>query len=188
MRVSAPTQCGGGQGGVGESLRTLFEVGTLSGLTDSQLLDRFAKGRGDGAESEACFAALVERHGTMVLRVCQAVLGDRHDAEDACQATFLVLAQAAGQIRRGDSVASWLYGVARRVSLRARRQAARRREHERRRLEGINAAQPVCASRGTLARAVRGARPAACDVLRGGHSLRPGRAHLRAGRGVFTRP
>ena len=87
-----------------------------------------AQGQGGMPESEAAFTALVERHGPMVLGVCRAVLGDRHDAEDACQATFLVLAQRAGLIRRGDSVASWLYGVARRVALRARREAARRRE------------------------------------------------------------
>ncbi len=136
---------GNGPGGVGESLRTLFGVGTLSGLTDGQLLERFARGRGAAgtAEAEAAFAALVERHGLMVLGVCRAVLGDRHDAEDACQAAFLVLARSAGQIRRGDSMASWLYGVARRVALRARRQTARRRELERRRLAGIKAEEPA---------------------------------------------
>ncbi len=132
-------------GGVGESLQTLFRVGTLSGLTDGQLLEQFARGRGDAAAAEAAFTVLVERHGPMVLGVCRAVLGNRHDAEDACQATFLVLAQRAGLIRRRDSVASWLYGVARRVALRARRQAARRREQERRRLARIEAAEPVAA-------------------------------------------
>jgi RNA polymerase sigma factor (sigma-70 family) len=137
--------------GVSQSLRTLFHVGTLSGLTDGQLLDRFAAGRGGRAgseadtdtEAEAAFTALVERHGPMVLGVCRAVLGDRHDAEDACQATFLVLAHQAGLIRRRDSVASWLYGVARRVALRARRRAARRRELERRRQARVGPAEPV---------------------------------------------
>ena len=130
-------------GGVRESLQTLFGVGTLSGLTDGQLLERFARGRGGAAESEAAFTMLVQRHGPMVLGVCRAVLGNRHDAEDACQATFLVLAQRAGLIRRSDSVASWLYGVARRVALGARRQAARRREGERRRLARTGVAEPV---------------------------------------------
>ncbi len=121
----------GSREGLGEPLQTLFGVGTLAGLTDGQLLERFADGRGEAAE--AAFTALVERHGPMVLGVCRAVLGDRHDAEDALQATFLVLALRAGSIRRGDAVASWLYSAARRVALRARRQAARHRERERRR-------------------------------------------------------
>jgi len=115
---------------VRESLQTLFGVGTLTGLTDGQLLEQFAGGRGEAAETT--FTALLERHGPMVLGVCRAVLGDWHDAEDACQATFLVLAQRAGSIRRGDAVGSWLYSTARRVALRARRQVAQRRERERR--------------------------------------------------------
>ena len=70
---------------------------------------------------------LVERHGPMVLHVCRRILGDRHDAEDAAQAVFLVLARQSRSIRRTDSVASWLYGVAARVAARARLDAARRR-------------------------------------------------------------
>jgi RNA polymerase sigma factor (sigma-70 family) len=132
------------------SLRALFGVGTLSGLTDGQLLERFVRGRsgvGDAiAEAEAAFTALVERHGPMVLKVCASILGDRHDAEDACQATFLVLARRAEWIRRGDSVASWLYGVARRIAARARRDLARRRGLERRRLERTGFREPVSAT------------------------------------------
>ena len=75
---------------------------------------------------ETAFAALVERHGPMVLRVCRSRLGDRHDAEDAFQATFLVLAQKAPSIRTSEAVAGWLLGVACRVSAKAR-SAARRR-------------------------------------------------------------
>ena len=79
-----------------------------------QLLERFVAGRDESAE--AGFAALVERHGPMVLRVCRQILGDAHDAEDAFQATFLVLARRAGSVRERDSVASWLHGIARRVA------------------------------------------------------------------------
>ena len=143
MRESMRTQHAGGPGNIGASLRTIFSIGTLSGLTDGQLLERFAQGQGGMPESEAAFTALVERHGPMVLGVCRAVMGDRHDAEDACQATFLVLVQRAGLIRRRDSVASWLYGVARRVALRARREAARRRELERRRRARVGVAERV---------------------------------------------
>jgi RNA polymerase sigma factor (sigma-70 family) len=98
-------------------------------LSDTELLDRFL--RGDAA-SEAAFAVLVARHGPMVLRVCQAVLDQREDAHDAYQATLLVLARKARSIRKRRSVAGWLYGVARRVSAKAKVAAARRRVHERR--------------------------------------------------------
>ncbi len=82
--------------------------------------------------AEAAFAALVDRHGAMVLRVCRQVLGDEHEAQDASQATFLVLARRAGSIGRRESVASWLHGVALRVAARARLAASRRRARERR--------------------------------------------------------
>jgi RNA polymerase sigma factor (sigma-70 family) len=101
-------------------------------LSDRQLLEQFLA-RGEMAE--AAFAALVQRHGPMVLGACQGVLDDTHEAQDAFQATFLVLARRAGSIRRKDSLASWVYGVARRVSMRARAQAARRRALERRSVE-----------------------------------------------------
>ena len=71
-------------------IQSLYTSGTCSGLTDGQLLERYIAGRGERAE--AAFAALVERHGPMVLRLCRCVLHDEHDAEDAFQATFLVLA------------------------------------------------------------------------------------------------
>ncbi len=107
-------------------LRTLFEFGTVAGLTDGQLLDMFV-----ARHDEAAFTALVERHGPMVQRVCHDVLRNHHDTQDAFQATFLVLASRASAIRRRDSLASWLYGVALRVSSCARSGAARRRKHER---------------------------------------------------------
>jgi RNA polymerase sigma factor (sigma-70 family) len=119
-------------------LQLLFDVGTVAGLSDGQLLERFVASR--GASAELAFAAMVERHGPMVLRVCRRALGDRHAADDAFQATFLVLVRRAGAIHRGDSLASWLHGVALRVASCSRSAADRRRNHERRRGQGISIA------------------------------------------------
>jgi RNA polymerase sigma factor (sigma-70 family) len=114
-------------------LSALFLSGTLTGQADNELLERFASRRDENdLTAQLAFATLLARHGAMVMRVCRAVLGDRHEAEDAFQATFLVLASRAGSIRRGGSVGSWLYGVALRVSAAARSRAARRCRHERR--------------------------------------------------------
>ena len=120
-------------------LRTIFNAGTLAALTDGQVLERIVALRGaDGGgdtEVESAFALLIERHGLMVLRVCRSVLSDPHDADDAFQATFLVLLRQAGSIRNRESIGPWLHGVARRVALCARSAAARRRTHERRWLD-----------------------------------------------------
>ncbi len=101
----------------------LFTLGTTGQMTDGQLLDRFLARRDEGAE--AAFEELMTRHGPMVLRVCRGVLRDPHDAEDAFQAAFLVLAHQAGSIRRRNSLASWLFGVAQRVAAHAKLRAAR---------------------------------------------------------------
>jgi RNA polymerase sigma factor (sigma-70 family) len=113
-------------GGVQRELRTVFTSGTVAGLTDAELLDRFLRRRDDGAS----FEALVARHGPMVLGVCRDLLGDEHAADDAFQATFLVLVRKAGSVRVGDSLGRWLHGVAHRVARHARCDAARRRRRE----------------------------------------------------------
>jgi C-terminal peptidase prc len=93
---------------------------------DRALLERFAAGRDEGT-----FAALVKRHGPLVWGVCWRTLRHEQDAEDAFQATFLVLARKAGSVRWQPSVANWLYGVASRVAAEARARNARRRSRER---------------------------------------------------------
>jgi len=107
----------------------LYQEGVSAGLTDAQLLEGIASGRDEASGS--AFSAVVARHGRMVLGVCRGALDDPHDAQDAFQATFLVLARRAGSIRRGSCLAGWLFGVARRVCARTRAAAARRRIHER---------------------------------------------------------
>ena len=110
-------------------VQTLFGFGVVRDSSDRQLLERFLTA--DHAEAEAAFTFLVERHGPMVLQVCREVLDNSHDAQDAFQATFLVLLGRARAIRKRDSLASWLFGVAMRVARRARYAAIVRRIHER---------------------------------------------------------
>ena len=111
-------------------VRTLFNLGVIGELTDGQLLERFATAGGEAAE--LAFAALVERHGPMVLRIGRNVLSDPNDVEDAFQATFLVLVQRSRSLWIEDSLGPWLHRVARRIAVRARGNAAHRREQERR--------------------------------------------------------
>src|SRR5262245_52714860 len=97
-------------------LRTVAAVQTLGGLSDRELLERFVLTHDDSA-----FTVLIERHGPMVLGVCRRALANRHDTEDACQATFLVLAHRADSLRKTESLGSWLHGVACRVATRLKR-------------------------------------------------------------------
>jgi RNA polymerase sigma factor (sigma-70 family) len=108
-------------------LRRLAGASPLHEQSDAQLLQHFLLHR-----DEAAFTALVERHGRLVLSVCRGVLHHEQDAEDAFQATFLVLARQAGSIRRTEAVGSWLYRVAHRIATKAGTAMARRRAHERR--------------------------------------------------------
>jgi RNA polymerase sigma factor (sigma-70 family) len=106
---------------------SLFDGGSVVGLTDRQLIERFNDRR--DAAGEAAFAALVTRHGPMIMHVCRQLLDDHH-AEDAFQAVFLVLACKARSIRDPDKLASWLYGVALRTARKARGRLARRYKNE----------------------------------------------------------
>jgi len=105
-------------------IQTLFEAGSFAGLTDGQLLERFHGSRGE--VSERAFAALVERHGAMVLRVCQRILRNDHDAHDAFQATFLVLLRKSRALWVRESLGPWLHRVACRAAVRARTTQVRR--------------------------------------------------------------
>src|SRR5207237_7696988 len=90
-----------------QHLRRMVLLGDGAGLTDGQLLEDYISRR-----DEAALAALVQRHGPMVWGVCRRGLGNDHDAEDAFQATFLVLVRRAASIAAPELLANWLYGVA----------------------------------------------------------------------------
>jgi RNA polymerase sigma factor (sigma-70 family) len=114
-------------------LGALFTTGSATGVPDRQLLERFILRRDEFAE--AAFAVLVARHGPMVLKLCRSILRNPHDADDAFQATFMLLAAKACRIGKRDLLANWLYGVALRTALKARTRAFRRRKYERRAAE-----------------------------------------------------
>jgi RNA polymerase sigma factor (sigma-70 family) len=107
-------------------LRKVSAIQEARTQPDGMLLKRFI-----AAKEERAFSILVQRHGPMVLSVCQRVLGDSHGAEDCFQATFLALSRRAASIRFTRSLGTWLYSTALRIALRAKAQAATRRERER---------------------------------------------------------
>jgi RNA polymerase sigma factor (sigma-70 family) len=114
---------------VARQIESLFVGGSVAGLSDRQLIERFVAGR-DSLAAEAAFAALVARYGPMVLGVCRHLLGDHQHAEDAFQAVFLVLARRARSVRDPDLLGHWLYGVALRTARKARGRLARIRQTE----------------------------------------------------------
>ena len=140
----------GGRIGAGRHLERLFGVGAVGGLSDAELLERFAAV--DDEAAGAAFEAIVARHGPMVLRVCRRILRDAHAAEDAFQATFLVLARRARTLGDRELLGNWLYGVALRTSRKARIAAARRVARDRvaagRRSEAV--VEPAPDDRGDL--------------------------------------
>ena len=111
-------------------IHLLFGEGTLAGLPDAQILERYVAQR-----DELAFTALVQRHGPMVLAVCRSVLEDPNDADDAFQATFLLLARKAKSLWVGDSLGGWLHRVASRIACQMKSDTARRRDRERRAAE-----------------------------------------------------
>ena len=106
-------------------LADLLGGASVVGYSERQLLERFVISR-----DESAFAAIVARHGPMVVHVCRSVLTNSADVDDAFQATFLVLVRKAGSLRDVDQLSPWLHGVARRVALRARSDAAQRSDRE----------------------------------------------------------
>ena len=112
----------------GPMVRPLRRMVSLAGLQD--LADAEHLGRFSAKHDEACFAALMERHSWLVWSACRQVLRHQQDAEDAFQATFLVLARQARSIRQGETVASWLYRVAHRTALKARTNKRKRLARE----------------------------------------------------------
>lgn len=123
---------GGTLNGVGRQLERLFTSGTVTGLSEGQLLDRFVT-----RQDEAAFEALVARHGPMVLGVCRRMLRDPNDVDDAFQATFLVLVRKAGSLRQRELLGNWLYGVAFKIAVRARATVSRRHASETPDVEGL---------------------------------------------------
>src|SRR5438105_347823 len=108
-------------------IRDFAEAEANKCLTDGQLLALFIQKR-----EEAAFVSLLKRHGRLVWSICRHILRREQDAEDAFQATFLVLARRPGSIRKAEALGSWLHGVAYRVAMKAMKNMRKRRAHEHR--------------------------------------------------------
>ena len=180
-------------------LHSLFHDGVSTGLTDKELLDRFASSRDTGGE--LAFAALVVRHGPMVLSVCRRMLQDPHESEDAFQATFLILVRKGPAVRFEASLGPWLYGVsvkvARRVAQPRHPQALDRtrrldRRREARATAGFRRRPPICHRRlpcrvaGKLPSRHRALLPRRSDPRRSRHAARVPRRH--GSQPIGTRP
>ena len=167
-------------------IESLYGGGSVAGLSDRQLVERFVTRR--DVAGEDAFAALVARHGPMVLGVCRQLLVDRQHAEDAFQAVFLVLARRARSVRDPDLLCNWLYGIALRTARKARARLARQRRNEEDR--AVTTLQQDTASRGRSDRdrsragrdASRRDRPSAGIVPPAGRALLLRGAHARSGR------
>jgi RNA polymerase sigma factor (sigma-70 family) len=109
-----------------QQIRRMANEKAFKDASDGDLVKRFLLHR-----DEAAFVVLLKRHGPMVLQVCQRIQGNEHDAEDTFQATFLLLARKASTIRKRESVASWLYGVAHRLAIGMKGSGLRRQQRER---------------------------------------------------------
>ena len=144
-------------GAVIRHIESLLEGDSVAGLSDRQLLERFSAHR--DAVGEAAFAALVTRHGPMVLDICRQIVGDGHLAEDAVQAVFLVLARKAHAIRNPDLLSNWLHGVALRTARNARIRLARQRKND----EAAGAMRPGSSSSTSAETMVQPAEQAALD-------------------------
>src|SRR5262249_15071567 len=125
-------------GAVRRELEALWASGTMTGLSDAQLLLRFTQTR--DAAGDLAFGELLQRHGPMVLVICRQILRDPHAADDAFQATFLILVRKAPSIRLDESLSPWLYSVACRTARRARTVAARLCQASEEQLQGLAAA------------------------------------------------
>ena len=124
----------------GRQFERLFALGTVAGMTDAELLGQFVSG--DRELAARAFEVIVERHGAMVFRVCRVILQDVHAADDAFQATFLVLVHKAHQLQAGDLLGNWLHGVAVRTAHKTRAITAYRRIRDSQAATSIPAMRP----------------------------------------------